>query len=192
MRNIFIIHGSYGNPEENWFPWLKYELEILGHHVVLPQYPIPKSQDLAYGGHVLSAWIDKFDEYKEYVNNESILVAHSRGCVFSYRILARKIPLHAAFLVAPWITYRWYPKGWIKIDSFHKDPFEWEKMKKGAKYIEVFQSTNDEIPVSEGKQIAQNLNAELILVENAGHFNVATDPKFKEFDLLLDRIKKVL
>lgn len=106
MRNIFIIHGSYGNPEENWFPWLKYELEILGHHVVLPQYPIPKSQDLAYGGHVLSAWIDKFDEYKEYVNNESILVAHSRGCVFSYRILARKIPLHAAFLVAPWITYR--------------------------------------------------------------------------------------
>lgn len=65
-------------------------------------------------------------------------------------------------------------------------------MKKGAKYIEVFQSTNDEIPVSEGKQIAQNLNAELILVENAGHFNVATDPKFKEFDLLLDRIKKVL
>lgn len=192
MRNIFIVHGSYGNPKENWFPWLKGKLEKLGHHVILPQYPIPKTQDIAYGGHQLSAWTDKFDEYKEYVNPETVLVAHSRGCIFSYRILERQIPLRAAFLVAPWITYRWYPKGWTKIDSFHRDPFDWNKMKKGAKHIEVFQSTNDEIPVEEGEKVAKNLNAELVLVNNAGHFNVATDPKFKEFDLLLEHIKRVI
>lgn len=192
MRNIFIIHGSYGNPKENWFPWLKGELEKLGHHVILPQFPIPETQDIAYGGHQLSAWIDTFDEYKKFMSDETILVAHSRGCVFTYRILERQIPLHAAFLVAPWITYRWYPKGWTKIDSFHKDPFDWEKMKKGAAHIEVFQSTNDEIPVAEGKEVAINLGAEFVLVKDAGHFNVAADPKFREFDLLLERIKKIL
>lgn len=192
MRNIFIIHGSYGDPKENWFPWLKGELEQLGHHVILPQFPLPETQDIAYGGHQLSAWIDKFDEYKEFVNSETILVAHSRGCVFSYRILERQIPLHAAFLVAPWITYRWYPKGWTKIDSFHKDPFDWERMKKGAGHIEVFQSTNDEIPVEEGEEVAKNLGAEFILVKDAGHFNVATDSKFKEFKLLLEHIKRVI
>lgn len=192
MRTIFIIHGSYGDPKENWFPWLKSELEKLGHHVILPQFPIPETQDIAYGGHQLSAWIDTFDEYKKFISDETVLVAHSRGCVFSYRILERQIPLHAAFLVAPWITYRWYPKGWTKIDSFHRDPFDWKKMREGTKHIEVFQSTNDEIPVAEGKEVAKNIGAEFILVKDAGHFNVVTDPKFREFDLLLEHIKRVI
>ncbi len=41
MRNIFLIHGSYGHPQENWFPWLKKELESLGHKVYVPAFPIP-------------------------------------------------------------------------------------------------------------------------------------------------------
>ncbi len=28
MNNIFLIHGSYGNPYKNWLPWLKKELSI--------------------------------------------------------------------------------------------------------------------------------------------------------------------
>ena len=25
MTKVILIHGAYGNPEENWFPWLKEE-----------------------------------------------------------------------------------------------------------------------------------------------------------------------
>lgn len=28
MKNYFIIHGSFGNSQENWFPWL--EKQIIG------------------------------------------------------------------------------------------------------------------------------------------------------------------
>jgi hypothetical protein len=45
MRNIFIIHGSYGYPEENWFPWLKKELSKLGHRVFVPKFPIPANNE---------------------------------------------------------------------------------------------------------------------------------------------------
>lgn len=189
MRNIFIIHGSYGHPGENWFPWLKSELEKLGHRVFVPAFPVPKTE--TPGGHKLDLWMKVLDGYKEYIDNEAIFVGHSRGCLFTYRILEQQIPLYAAFLVAPWIT-KYLSKGWTRDNSSQKDPFDWEKMKKGAGHIEVFQSTNDEIPVAEGKEVAKNLGAEFILVKDAGHFNVATDPKFREFDLLLERIKKIL
>jgi len=39
MANIFIIHGAYGNPDENWIPWLKTELEKLGNRVFVPKFP---------------------------------------------------------------------------------------------------------------------------------------------------------
>jgi len=65
MRNIFIIHGSYGYPEENWFPWLKKELKKLGDRVFVPQFPIPKEKrrNQAWGGHDLTGWIKKLNKY---------------------------------------------------------------------------------------------------------------------------------
>ena len=41
-----IIHGSYGSPDENWFPWLKKELQKIGYKVFVPAFPTPKNQKL--------------------------------------------------------------------------------------------------------------------------------------------------
>lgn len=191
MSNIFIIHGSYGYPEENWFPWLKAELEKNGHRVFVPQFPIPEKRDPAFGGHQLKKWLETFDKYKKFVDEDTIIVAHSRGCVFTYRALERiKNPIRASFLVAPWINYRWYPKDWTKIDSFHKTPFNWIKIKKGSRYFEVYQSTNDDTPIEEGEEIASKLGAKLVIVQNAGHFN--TIAGYSRFPLLLDHIKQIV
>lgn len=197
MRNIFIIHGSYGSPQENWFPWLKKELSKLGHRVLVPQFPVPpvEKQNSSYGGHKLSEWIETLNDYKKYIDGETIFIAHSRGCIFTYQYLAKINPtISATFLVAPWINFLWYPKNNKKIDSFHKIPFDWKQIKKGSRYFEIYQSTNDDTPVSEGKEVAKNLNARLIIVKNAGHFNFSSDKKFKEFPMLfksiVDFIKK--
>lgn len=190
MRNIFIIHGSYGYPEENWFPWLKKELEKLGHQVFVPQFPIPKKIDPAYGKHRLKKWLLTLKKYKKYINEKTVFIAHSRGCVFLYHFLTTlDTQVNAVFLIAPWIKYRWYPKGWQKIDSFHKLPFDWKKIKKRSKYFEIYQSTNDDTPVTEGKTIANKLNAKLHVIKNAGHFNIAYSPLYKKFPLLLKSIR---
>ena len=41
MKTAIIIHGTEGYPEENWFPWLKSELEIIGYQTFVPQFPSP-------------------------------------------------------------------------------------------------------------------------------------------------------
>jgi predicted alpha/beta-fold hydrolase len=38
VTNIFIFHGTEGHPKENWFPWLKSELEAKDYNVIVPQF----------------------------------------------------------------------------------------------------------------------------------------------------------
>jgi len=191
-RSIFIIHGSYGNPKENWFPWLKKELEQLGNKVFVPQFPIPTEK--TPGGHQLGDWLKKFDEYRKYVDKNTIIVGHSRGAVFCYHLLPTLTKqIDSVFLVGGWLNYHWTPKGSLMITSFHQRPFYWDKIKKSALYKEVYQSSNDpDIPIWEGRDVAKKIGAKCILVKNAGHFNVAIDPTFTKFPLLLANIKKRL
>lgn len=37
MKNTYIFHSTKGNPQENWFPWLKEELEKTEIETTVPQ-----------------------------------------------------------------------------------------------------------------------------------------------------------
>jgi predicted alpha/beta hydrolase family esterase len=39
MKRAYLIHGWEGNPENNWFPWLKSKLEEQGFEVSAPAMP---------------------------------------------------------------------------------------------------------------------------------------------------------
>ena len=95
MTNIFIIHGVGGTPQENWFPWLKTELEQQGHHVIVPQFPTPEGQ-------TLENWLKTLNNYEEFITLETIYVGHSLGVPFVLNILER-FPAKAAFLVAGFV-----------------------------------------------------------------------------------------
>ncbi len=191
MRTVFIIFGSYGHTKENWFPWLKDELEKQDCKVYIPDFPIHSNTD---NNHQLGEWLAEFDKYKKFVNKDSIIVAHSRGCTFAFHLLPYLgIKIDSLYLVGPFVDYfRWRPKVYYTFDTFQSKPFLWVRIKELAKHIEVYQSTNDIIPVSEGTLVADNLGAKLNVIKNAGHFNVANDKKFVKFPLLLEHIKERL
>ncbi|MBI5065186.1 serine hydrolase family protein [Candidatus Woesearchaeota archaeon] len=182
MTNVLIIHGSYGHPKENWFPWLKSELEKLGCKVFVPKFPTPKNQKL-------DVWLGVLKDYTKYLDKNSIMVGHSMGCALILRqleLLNKQV--NGVFLVSGFTKDLWKGKYSEIIDTFFDKPFDWKKIKRNAKYFVIYQSDNDSlVPISMGEEIAKNLDGELIVIKNAGHFN--EESGYTKFNLLLDKIK---
>ncbi|MBI5227309.1 alpha/beta hydrolase [Candidatus Micrarchaeota archaeon] len=184
MTNIFIIHGTGGHPGENWFPWLKQELENLGCKVIVPQFPTPQNQ-------TPETWFEVFDKHKKDFNSDTLLVAHSLGGAFALRILERSpIKINAAFFVGTPIGVRPI-KNWDGDQPFIGKPFNWTKIKSNCENMHVFHSDDDPfVGIGNGIELAKNLNADFTHLPSAGHFNAKAG--YTKFDLLLEKIKSLL
>lgn len=185
MINIFIIHGSYGNPKENWFPWLKSELEKLDCRVFVPKFPTPKNQSL-------ENWNKIFDNYKQELNENSIVVGHSLGPAFLLNIIEElDKPIKAAFFVSGFLDLLGNPDFDNINKSFIEKSFDWRKIKQNCPKFFVFHSDNDPyVPIEQAEKLAKNLGVDVILIKNAGHFNEKAG--YSKFDLILDKIKPLL
>ena len=183
--NVFIIHGSFGSPEENWFPWLKEELEKLGHRVFVPVFPTPEGQSL-------DVWKKAFEKYKQFLEEETIFVGHSLGPAFILNLLeGLNKPVKAAFFVAGFVGSLNNPEFDELNKSFADRVFAWEKIKENCRQFFVFYSDNDPyVPKEKAEELARNLGISPILVKEAGHFNDVTG--YTKFPVLLEKIKKVV
>jgi len=184
MRTIFIFHGTAGSPEGNWFPWLKKELEEAEQQVIIPRFPTPEGQSLA-------AWLQILDQYKEYINGETMFIGHSLGGMFLLKVLENlQHPVCAAFFVAAPIGVR--PIKYYDSDySFTQFKFNWQKIIKKTQHFAVYHSDNDPyVSLGNGKALARHLNVPLHFISNAGHLNAESG--WVKFEQLLQDIKKVL
>jgi uncharacterized protein len=185
-NNVFIFHGTEGYPEENWFPWLKQELEKHGCAITVPQFPSPPVVAAK-----ISEWFDVLKKYESQINENTILVGHSLGGVFALRILEKRTePIKATFLIGTPIGVE--PILNMKRDiSFSGFEFDWPAIKEHAGHFAVFHSDNDPyVGLENGRQLAKNLGVKLTLVPNAGHFNAKAG--YVKFELLRDEILKLL
>jgi predicted alpha/beta hydrolase family esterase len=181
MTNVFIIHGAYGDPEENWFPWLKFELEKLDCRIFIPEFPTPKNQSL-------ENWLKVFENYTKYLSENSIVVGHSLGPAFLLSVLEKlDKPITAAFFVSGFTGLLNRPIDEIN-KTFVDKRFDWQKIKQNCRKFYIFHSDNDSyVPLEKAEQLAKNLNINVILVKNAGHFN--EEAGYTKFELLLAKIR---
>jgi len=179
-RNVFIFHGTEGSPQGNWLPWLKRKLKEKDCNVYVPKFPTPE-------GESLEAWLKVIEDYKQKINEKTILVGHSKGELFLLRLLERlKNPVHASFLVAAPIGVK--PILFYKEDAKFSDGFEldWDKIKSNSSKFTVYHSDNDPyVCLDNGKELSKKLNIKLKFIPKAGHIN--EESGFTEFkDLLKD------
>tara|TARA_Y100000310_G_C20643068_1_gene795038 strand:- start:760 stop:1272 length:513 start_codon:yes stop_codon:yes gene_type:complete len=167
----YIIHGAYGNPEENWIPWLKEKLNS-----IVPKFPTPENQ-------TLENWLKVLDEV------EGIVIGHSLGVTFLLSLL-EKNKVKAAFFVAGFCSELGLEK-FDRINASFYRKFDWKTIKKNCPKFFIFHADNDPyVPLKKAEEIANNLGVEVIVVPGAGHFN--KEAGYDKFEKLLEEIKTIL
>jgi len=183
-QSIFIFHGTAGYPGENWFPWMKEKLEADGCDVFVPQFPTPEGQSFA-------AWIEVLKPLMSKINQDTILIGHSLGGIFTLKLLETlDHPIKAAVLVGT-------PIGEGRVKNYEPDKafagfdFNWDKIKSSASRFLVYQSDNDPyVGLENGQNLAKHLGADLTFIPNAGHFNKAAG--YLKFDELYAKLKPLV
>jgi uncharacterized protein len=182
MKKAIIVHGSYGSPDENWFPWLKEELEKIGYAVEVPRFPTPENQSL-------EPWMGVFKDYK--IDRDTILIAHSLGPAFILNLLEiGDKRVRACFFVSGFIGLL----NNSNFDSINKTftdkEFNWERIKNNCKKFYLYHSDNDPyVPLAKAKELKEKLGAKLKIIDKAGHFN--SESGYIKFEELLKDIKNL-
>lgn len=185
MTNVFIIHGTYGHPKENWFPWLQSEIGRIGYDAYVPQFPTPENQ-------TVDAWMEALKKYERFIDEETIFVGHSLGCAFILNLLEIiNHPIKAVFLVGGYFGPANHPEFSKLNDGFADKKFNWKKIKGRCEKFYILSSDNDHyIPLDRGIDLAEKLGAEFIIIKNGGHINEASG--YTKFHLLLQMIEEEL
>ena len=180
--SAFLFHGIYGSPEENWFPWLKEELEKRGSVVHIPHFPTHENLSP-------KDWWQAFEPYEKFLGEDSILIGHSLGSAFALNVL-EKYPVKAGFFVAAAFgeTHNEFTPIMAPIAD---QAFDWALIRSHCSEFHIFHSDNDPyLPKAKAEELAQNLHSEVRWIAGAGHFN--TSSGYGTFPLLLQEIEALL
>ncbi|MBW7944109.1 serine hydrolase family protein [Patescibacteria group bacterium] len=180
MKKALILHGTDGSSKENWFPWLKAELEKNGYQVWVPDLPHPEKPNIdRYNKHIFSLTSGQLDE-------ETILIGHSSGAVAILGLLEAlpdDVKVEAAYLVGSFKD----DLGWEKLTELFARPFDFEKIKKKSKSFYFIHSDNDPYcPLDHARYLHTQLGGELIVLPGQQHFSIGTAGEvYRKFPYLL-------
>lgn len=184
MISVFIVHGAYGSPQENWIAWLMSQLDAKDVEAIAPTFPTPEGQTYA-------AWKTVFDAHASVINSTTVLVGHSLGVAFLLRALEDiEFPVRSTFLVSGFYQPLNNPDFDTINHTFTDHEFNWSKIRKNSGTFTVFHGDDDPyVPRAQGMDIADRLFADYVELPAAGHCN--TEAGYTEFPELWQKMEKL-
>jgi hypothetical protein len=169
-KRAFIIHGWQGNPNSNWFPWLKAELAKLGYEVFVPAMPDsykPQAKD----------WIGCMNATIGIPTKSDYLIGHSLGVIAILRYLEQLKEgqeIGGAVLAA---GFSYNNLGIKDCDSFFYTPVDWAAIKGHCRNFTVLHSDDDPyVPLAHSAVFKEKLGAKLIIEHGMRHLLVDRFP----------------
>lgn len=167
MNNAFIIHGFNGDTTYTFGPSLKKFLEQKKYNVIMPKFPI--RQEASF-----DKWSKILDNYKQFFDENTIVVAHSIGNPFFIRYLNNnnlKTKLYVS--VAGFCDLFKVPdrddlnNAFVDFAVSSKDI---EYFKKNVKYRYSLYSDNDHvIPFNILESFVDKIQSNPVFIEGVGH-----------------------
>lgn len=181
---MILLHGTDGDENSNWIPWLKMQLEKRGHEVFAPSLP-----DSAYPNG--EKWVNYILENVPFdFDEETVVVGHSAGAAL-IPMLLQKLPEGAKVRKAILVSGFHDTLGWDKLKDLQNIVVDYDRVQQKANEIVLLHSDNDPyVELAQAEWLAEKLNGELRVIKGQGHFNLGTSPKYKEFPKLLAVILK--
>ena len=205
MTFVFI-HGSFGSPKTAWFPWLKKNLEQMGHEVIAPQFPVDQWSRVAQLNvdeykptQNLSSWFKTFDALLPDIKQKQIcIVGHSMGTLFTLHVVDRySMKINNAYFIAPFL----YPatKEELKDKTvalinranlmFYKNDFDFNRIRAYInRSIAIYSNDDPYIAEWEALEFAEKVGSTTIKLIGLGH--MGSESGMKDFPQLLDAIKQ--
>ncbi len=179
---VVIIHGSFGLPEGNWFPWLKAEVEKLEHQAIVPRFPTPNGQNFQSWKSVVDLTVGGLDE-------QTILIGHSVGAGFILGLLDAPdaVPIKATFFVAGFLGKIGIPEYDLINETFVCRNFDWQRIRRNAAKMFVFSGDNDPyVPAEKSAALSESLLVQPTIICGGGHLNAESG--YHDFPQLLEQL----
>ncbi|MBN6066873.1 serine hydrolase family protein [Aggregatibacter actinomycetemcomitans] len=169
---VFIIHGYGATPQDHWFPWLERLASQYGISVVT--IPLPNSEYPDF-----ERWQQTLRDYIGMPDEHCIFVAHSLGTISLLHYLSAMQPkrIGGMILVA---GFAGRIPGLATINDFNIDAYvdrttiDFATIRSMTPKIYCVISDNDYIVTPQTSHLlAQQLQAQIMNVENGGHFLAA-------------------
>lgn len=183
VKKALILHGTDGNHNENWFPWIKNELELRGFTVWSPDLPQANKPSIKRYCKFL------LDEKKWKFDQDTILVGHSSGAVAILGLLQqlpKDVSVDTCYLIGAFKD----DLGWESLSDLFEDHYDFDLIKTKAKQFFFIHSDNDPYcPLEHAEFLSKELGGVLLKKKGQKHFSVGTMGKqYEEFPDLLNLI----
>ena len=182
MKNYFIIHGSFGSSQENWFPWLEKEIVRGGDKCINLDFPVGENAQTYHN------WEMVLNSVKRFITKDSVFFCHSISCIFLVKYCVRNnINIGKAVFVSGFNHYLGLDEEFddVNCTMFTNRCGEFEKL---CKERICYYSKNDPyVKLEKLQEFAKLVKAKDVVVENAGHFNKAAG--YTKFPDLLKYVK---
>lgn len=187
MKRAVILHGTGANHADNWFPWLKAELEKIGYEVWVPDLPGADRPDTGrYNQFLLSQGWDFKD---------NLIIGHSSGAVAILGLLQALpagVSIDTAILVGSFTKRLADSPSWSMLQGLFSKPFNFEDIKRKSRRFIFVHSTDDPYcPIDQAEYLCDQVKGEFIRFEGMGHFSRKLDEQFDKFPELLQIVKSL-
>ncbi len=176
-KKVYMIHGWEGSSKDNWFPWLKKELENKKPNVEIHVFDMPNSEHPK-----IEEWVGYLEENIKDVDEHTYFIGHSIGCQTIIRFL-EKLHKHkriggCIFVAGFFDLLNLEPEEFKIAHPWITSPIDSSRVLDHCnRFLALFSKDDPEVHIDEAKKFKEKFGAKIVIMDGKGHFEDEKQPE---------------